>query len=744
MRPASSVTPAKGNATSKFSKLEKYRKSYRYSDGEWAASYDGDTAPFIYSSLRENEESFDLPGARWNNGKDAAQGDGNFEPVWQKLKDGWKSQEEASKSVEVISTDRREFDRRLNLGEQCLRIHSSRRSGYTDPSKVPVTMYGRGMSNKTEKLYDSLLIPKKEKARRALLRFSSLSTKQKQRLLNMMPMDPPPEAANKVKLFKRDTASAMAYYKMKKEKRAEAVQEQLWMSKSQRRASISFMHLGANGSRMPRRKRLTPLEIEAEEQAAEINAIASAHQEKRLEFYDEFRQVSEGKLRGNRGNGDTASYDDFDTDDSKYTSFIEDLDDKRLPPEPLPLRLLNNSVKHSSAFSETDDSETETEDNEGTRGRKVGLGIGLAHFGIGNERGAALSKAMQELTDLKEVNLSDNRLGDDTVCKLLLAMRQNHHLRKLDLSSNVVGASSFGVLMPLLWDTSSNLTDLSLHDCKVGQSQIQQMVRALSGAEGQSRQMQLTKLDLSRNRIGAAGAEQLAILLQKRTCNISDLNLSWNSIQKHGVAALGEALQRKFCPLKKLDLAFNQLGHDTMHIAEALRENTSLEELDISQNHFKGESTLVLAQMLSMNTTLQKLKLSGNLIGEDGGRAIMRAVMGDVCNCEVNMQGCSYPCDEDAFDPQVVNCRLQLSSASSLTSSYTPPAVWSLVSLLPPPIPIHIHSLAFTRSRLPSLSLSLSLALSLSVCLSLSATGSVQELAVLDAFLQSVRQGRVR
>jgi hypothetical protein len=54
-----------------------------------------------------------------------------------------------------------------------------------------------------------------------------------------------------------------------------------------------------------------------------------------------------------------------------------------------------------------------------------------------------------------------------------------------------------------------------------------------------------------------------------------------------------------------------------------------------------------------MNNTLQKIKLSGNLIGEDGGRAIMRAVMGDTCHCQIDCSGCSYPLVEEAFDPQV-------------------------------------------------------------------------------------------
>jgi hypothetical protein len=588
MRPAS--TPAtRGSKSSKFQKLERYRKSYRYTDGEWAASYDGDVAPFIYPSLRQNEEHAPC----WKNEEEES----DYEPAWQR-EEGWeKEKEKEAKPVEVLSPRRQEFERRLKLGEQCLRLHSSRRGagGFAaDAESVPVTMYGRGMSTKTEKLYDSLLVPKKEKARRALGKFVGLETRQKNRLLNMMTMDPEPEdeydkETKPKQPFGRLNASAMAYYKMKREKREEADLEKSWMSKGSRRASIAFMRLGKDGKRRPHHKQLTPSEIDAEEQAAEIDALTATHQEKRVEFYDEFRQVNESKLRGNRGNGDTASYEDFDNDDSKYTTFIEDLDDQQLPPEPLPLRLQNNSAKQSTP---NDNSESSEDDERGERRRTLGMGLGLAHFGIGDERGKALSKAMENLTTLKEIDLSDNRLHDGAVCKLLLSMRNNHSLRRLNLSSNTVGGDSFTMLMPLLWDPTVHLTELCLHNCKVSEPQIQQMLSGLSGKDGEQHQMKLTTLDLSRNQIGAAGAEMISLLLQKRTCNITDLNLSWNSIQGHGVEALGEALSRKYCQLRKLDMSFNQSGRSMMHIAEALRENGSLEELDISRNHFKGESTL--------------------------------------------------------------------------------------------------------------------------------------------------------
>uniref|UniRef100_M4BQX4 Uncharacterized protein n=1 Tax=Hyaloperonospora arabidopsidis (strain Emoy2) TaxID=559515 RepID=M4BQX4_HYAAE len=93
---------------------------------------------------------------------------------------------------------------------------------------------------------------------------------------------------------------------------------------------------------------------------------------------------------------------------------------------------------------------------------------------------------------------------------------------------------------------------------------------------------------------------------------------------------LGAVLAHDASKLRTLDLGFNRLT-DTgaTQLAEALKTNTSLENLYLSGNDIGPAGARAIAQALLQNTHLRSLHLSGNNIGEEGARFLADGIAGN-------------------------------------------------------------------------------------------------------------------
>ena len=111
---------------------------------------------------------------------------------------------------------------------------------------------------------------------------------------------------------------------------------------------------------------------------------------------------------------------------------------------------------------------------------------------------------------------------------------------------------------------------------------------------------------LSQNRLGAEGAEALAPALAANGA-LTSLNLGDNQL----------------CGLDKYgDGTYSAEGITA--IADALRVNGALTKLSLAQNKLEEEGTKAICEALEQNTTLKELDISGDHNGSNiniGGRA---------------------------------------------------------------------------------------------------------------------------
>jgi hypothetical protein len=122
--------------------------------------------------------------------------------------------------------------------------------------------------------------------------------------------------------------------------------------------------------------------------------------------------------------------------------------------------------------------------------------------------------------------------------------------------------------------------------------------------------------------------------------NVTSLNISNNMIDSKSTHALAEYLRSPNCSIQKLILQKSDIDDSECHMfVEALKENSSLLELDLSNNKIGQAETLntvqpdyitggeALADMLASNSCkLQYLNLAWNLIRLDGGIALAGCV----------------------------------------------------------------------------------------------------------------------
>ncbi|XP_078381732.1 uncharacterized protein LOC144664461 isoform X15 [Oculina patagonica] len=146
----------------------------------------------------------------------------------------------------------------------------------------------------------------------------------------------------------------------------------------------------------------------------------------------------------------------------------------------------------------------------------------------------------------------------------------------------------------------------------------------------------LKRIALRLRRITGADAVVLAEAL-KCNSSLTVLHLSDNNIGDHGAAGLAEALQNN-TSLTALHLSGNNIGvHGAAGLAEALQNNTSLTVLHLSVNIIGDHGATGLAEALQNNTSLTGLDLSDNNFGDHGDTGLAEALQNNTSLTVLNL-----------------------------------------------------------------------------------------------------------
>lgn len=133
---------------------------------------------------------------------------------------------------------------------------------------------------------------------------------------------------------------------------------------------------------------------------------------------------------------------------------------------------------------------------------------------------------------------------------------------------------------------------------------------------------------------------------------LKQADFSWNSMR--GLAVVEIASGLKTSPLVRLNLAWNGLGENGASVVGgALKENATLQFLDVSSNRVGAVGAEALAEGLKENQTLRSLQVNGNPIGDAGAMKIIEAVGHNGSVRDLGLQDCyTFKDGVSLFDPK--------------------------------------------------------------------------------------------
>ena len=250
------------------------------------------------------------------------------------------------------------------------------------------------------------------------------------------------------------------------------------------------------------------------------------------------------------------------------------------------------------------------------------------------EEGLKMNTALQSLTlynikkvglqSVKEVLVNNNVI---TLKELNLSWLSGYDKRlnvllhtNTESSHHVVTGTSFVRVMAInvLWNKADSSTADSLdlsHKCT------EEMLLFI--AFGLHNNKVLLTLDISSNRRGMTDDVALAILdCLKNNTTLQELNLSNNKLTHRGACIFVRAFEVNKT-LQVLDISNNELFDEgTVAVSRSLENNTAIKILNLSNNSFTANGARSIARLLQVNKTIQKLNISNNTISCDGAIAI--------------------------------------------------------------------------------------------------------------------------
>ncbi|XP_064622940.1 leucine-rich repeat-containing protein 74B-like isoform X2 [Lineus longissimus] len=140
-----------------------------------------------------------------------------------------------------------------------------------------------------------------------------------------------------------------------------------------------------------------------------------------------------------------------------------------------------------------------------------------------------------------------------------------------------------------------------------------------------TRHIQDSELIMKFHGLGPQGTRAIAKIL-KDNITIERLNLEGNWMEADGAKAMAKMLEENIS-ISDLVLRGNKLGSDGgYHMSKMLENNTTLKRIDLSGNDFEDRDAEYFADALEENKCLHELILSNNKFGEEAGELLGFAV----------------------------------------------------------------------------------------------------------------------
>nr|XP_055072664.1 uncharacterized protein LOC129452683 isoform X2 [Misgurnus anguillicaudatus] len=267
----------------------------------------------------------------------------------------------------------------------------------------------------------------------------------------------------------------------------------------------------------------------------------------------------------------------------------------------------------------------------------------------GNDPGESGVKHIYDLIQdqdcaLKKVRFVKSR-GAEEACFYLNQVLDVHPLllKELNLSDNKLGDLDGEKLSALLMDSHSKVKKIILNDCELTEKQCSAVAALLSCVK---------EIEMNNSRLMDSGVKQICDELKKPQCQLQILKLSDCSIGAAGYVALSGAVRSNPSHLIELDLSGNDPGESGVKLIYQLIQvhKCALKKVRLLKSHAAEEACVYLRKVLKENPLLlDELDLSDNKLGDLDGEKLSALLMDShskvkkiiLNDCELTEKQCS-------------------------------------------------------------------------------------------------------
>ncbi|XP_016414052.1 uncharacterized protein LOC107744761 [Sinocyclocheilus rhinocerous] len=287
--------------------------------------------------------------------------------------------------------------------------------------------------------------------------------------------------------------------------------------------------------------------------------------------------------------------------------------------------------------------------------------IHLRKCGLTEESCSVLATVLRSNSSLKELDMSNNNLQDSGVKKLCTGLKSvNCKLEILRLSDCSITEEGYKALASALRSNPSHLIELDLTGNDPGQSGVKQLddlqhsrwnplkttLRFLGPAAEKACQyvkgivgknpLLLRELNLSERELGGTRVNQIAALLQDKHCKLDTIHLRKCGLTEESCSVLATVL-RSNSSLKELDMSNNNLQDSGVKKLQNGLEDTNctLQKLRLNKCNLTDKSCSALATVLGSDTNLKELNLNNNNLQDSGVKLLCTGLKSVKCKLEI-------------------------------------------------------------------------------------------------------------
>lgn len=127
------------------------------------------------------------------------------------------------------------------------------------------------------------------------------------------------------------------------------------------------------------------------------------------------------------------------------------------------------------------------------------------------------------------------------------------------------------------------------------------------------------------------------------------LNLTCNKITQYGVRILAEGLRNNKC-LEELNISYNVISDSGVHHLASTINSSALKRLDLGENDISDDGAKSIAEMLTMNTSLLQLFLNENQISNYGMKLLANALLQSYTNLQILNLSANTDVDDESIE----------------------------------------------------------------------------------------------